>query len=77
MDLIISLQNPVSIEFLQIFFFGKKNPAGTFEQFIFIGVFFKLVLETAADTADTFIQMLDDMEHVNADAGIGKHFFCH
>ena len=57
--------------------FGNKHPHGAFQQLVVWVSGFQFALKLPADLADKGVQMLDDMEHVNADHSLREDVSCH
>jgi len=53
------------------------HPHGAFQQLVVRVSGFQFALKLPADLADTVVQMLDDMEHVNADHSLREDVSCH
>ena len=57
--------------------FCNMHPHGAFQQLVIRVSGFQFALKLPADLADTVVQMLDDMEHVNADHSLREDVSCH
>lgn len=57
--------------------FGNKHPYGAFQQLVVWVSGVQFALKLPADLADTVVQMLDDMEHINADHSLREDVSCH
>lgn len=54
---------------------GNEHAHGSLQQPVVWSRWIQITLELHSDRADTFIQMFDDMEHIDADHGAREHFF--
>lgn len=55
---------------------ATKHAHGSLQQPVVWIRWIQIALELHSDRADTFVQVLDDMEYIDADDGTREHFFC-
>lgn len=54
---------------------GDEHAHGSLQQPVVWIRWIQITLELHSDRADTFVEMFDDMEHIDADDGAREHFF--